>query len=88
MAPQIGPKEAPTMLKKGIRFAATPVTASTIPTAAPAMVEATRGTPGIIVEKLLPAINAQKHVAGMEAMAKRKNMAEPTGPPMAWIALS
>jgi hypothetical protein len=49
------------------------------------MVEATRGTPGIMVEKLLPAINAQKHVAGMEAMAKRKNMAVPITPPMEWI---
>ena len=82
MAPQIGPKEAPTMVKKGTRFAATPVTASTIPTTAPAMVDATRGTPGIMVEKLLPAMNAQKHVAGMDAMAKRKNMAVPITPPM------
>jgi hypothetical protein len=52
------------------------------------MLEATLGTPGIIVEKLLPTINAQKQVAGMEAMAKRKNMAVAVGPPIACMTLS
>ena len=59
-----------------------PVTARIIPTMAATQLEETRGTPGIIVEKLLPAIVAQKQVAGMEAMANRKNMAVAMGPPM------
>ena len=70
------------MLKKEIRCAATPVTASAMPTAAAAMLEETRGTRGIIVEKLLPAMKMQKHVAGIEAIANRKNMDVAIGPPM------
>lgn len=76
------------MVKKEIRLAATPVTATTMPIAAPAIVDAPRGTPGIIVEKQLPTMNAQKHVGGMEAMTKKKNMAEATGPSMSWITVS
>ena len=53
-----------------------------MPTAAAAMVEATRGTLGIMVLKLLPAMKMQKHVGGIEAMAKRISMAEEMGPPM------
>ena len=75
MAPQMGPKDAPTMVKKPIRLAATPVTARTIATVTPAMVEDMRFTPGIMVEKLLPAMKAQKQAGPMEAMANRKNMA-------------
>ncbi len=71
MAPQMGPKDAPTMVKKPIRFCATPVTASTIDTVTPAMVEEMRGTPGIMVEKLLPAINAQKQ-AGARPGGERR----------------
>ena len=82
MAPQMGPNEAPTMVKKPTRFAATPVTASTMPTAPAARLEATRGTPGIMVEKLLPAMKMQKQVAGMEASANRKNIDVAMGPPM------
>ena len=83
MAPMIGPKLAPTMVKNPIRLAATPVIASRTPTAAAAIVLDTRGTPGIMVVKLLPAMNAQKHEAGMEAMANRNSIAEAIGPPMA-----
>jgi len=54
MAPQIGPNDAPTMVKNEIRLAATPVIASKTPMAAPIIVEATRGTAGIMVAKLLP----------------------------------
>ena len=72
-------------MKNAIRFAATPVTASTTPTAAPAIVLDTRGTLGIIVLKLLPAMNAQKHVAGIDAIANRNSIADAIGPPMAWI---
>src|ERR1035438_7484392 len=83
MAPMIGPKLAPTIVKNPIRLAATPVIASRTPTAAAAIVLDTRGTPGIIVLKLLPAMNAQKHEAGIDAMANRNSMADAIGPPMA-----
>src|ERR1035438_3891478 len=83
MAPMMGPKLAPTMVKNPIRLAATPVIASRTPTAPAAIVLDTRGTLGIMVLKLLPAINAQKHAAGMEAIANRNNMAEAMGPPIA-----
>ena len=82
MAPQMGPNDAPTMVKKPIRFSATPVTARTIATVMPAMVDDMRFTPGIMVEKLLPAMKAQKQADGMEAMVNRKNMAVASGPPM------
>src|SRR5579871_731631 len=88
MAPQIGPNDAPTIVKNEIRLAATPVTARRIPTAAPAIVEATRGTLGIIVLKLFPAMKAQKQVGGTEAIANSRNIAEPIGPPMVWITAS
>ena len=53
-----------------------------IATPTPTIVEPTRGTPGIMVEKLLPAIKAQKQAGGIEAIVKRKNMAVAIGPPM------
>ena len=84
MAPQMGPNDAPTMEKKPIRFSATPVTARTMATVTPAMVEDMRDTPGIIVEKLLPAMNAQKQAGVMQAMVNRKNIADARKPPMAW----
>jgi hypothetical protein len=46
------------------------------------MVEVIRGIPGIIVEKLLLAMKAQKQVAGIEAMAKRKNIVAAIAPPI------
>ena len=70
------------IVKKEIRFAATPVTARMMPIAAPHIVEATRGTLGIIVFKLLPAMNAQKQVDGTEATANSRNITDPIGPPM------
>src|ERR1035438_8669487 len=83
MAPMMGPKLAPTMVKNPIRLAATPVIANRTPTAPAAIVLDTRGTLGIMVLKLLPAMNAQKHDAGMDAMANRNSMADAMGPPMA-----
>src|SRR5215831_16131418 len=76
------------IVKKLIRFAATPVTARTMPMAAPHMVEATRGTLGIIVLRLLPAMNAQKQVDGTEATANNRNIPEPSGPPIFLITSS
>ena len=37
------------------------------------MLDDTRGTPGIIVEKLFPAMKMQKHVAGMDAMLNKQS---------------
>ena len=47
-----------------------------------------RGTPGIMVEKLLPAMKAQKQAGAMEAMVNSKNMAVAMMPPMAPITSS
>src|SRR5260370_11036730 len=82
MAPQIGPKDAPTIWKNVTRFAATPVMARITATVTPNIVDDMRGTPGIIVEKLLPAMNAQKQAGVTEANANRKNMALASHPPM------
>ena len=76
------------MVKKPTRSAATPVTASTIDTVTPAMVEEMRGTPGIMVEKLLPAMKAQKQAGAIEAMVNSKNMAVARMPPIAPITSS
>jgi hypothetical protein len=40
---------------------------------APTIVEVVRGTPGIIVAKLFPAMNEEKHMGAMEATANKKN---------------
>ena len=84
----MGPKDAPTITKNPIRFAATPVTAKMMAMVTPTIVEAIRGTLGIMVLKLFPAINAQKHAGGTEASVNRKNMAVAIGPPMALITSS
>src|ERR1039458_1040848 len=88
MAPQIGPNDAPTMCKKPIKFWATPVTASTMDTVTPAMVEGMRGTPGIMDEKVLPAINAQKQAGATAAMADRAHTEVASKPPMDRITSS
>src|ERR1700722_18371539 len=80
MAPQIGPKEAPTLVKNPSKFWATPVTASNIPTVTAITVERLRGTLGSMVAKLFEAINVQKHVGATEAAANRKKMAEANAP--------
>ena len=72
MAPQIGPNEAPIIVNRPIRFAAAPVIASTAATIAPAIVDVIRGTPGIIVARLLPAMKDEKHIGATEATANRK----------------
>ena len=55
------------------RFAATPVIASTAATTAPTIVDVDRGTPGIMVARLFPAMNEEKHIGTIEAIAKSKN---------------
>lgn len=57
-------------------------------TVMPVMVDDMRFTPGIMVEKLLPAIMAQKQAEGIEAMVKRKNIAVASMPPMPAITAS
>jgi hypothetical protein len=51
-------------------------------TVTPVIVEDIRATPGIMVEKLLPAMKAQKQAGAMEASAKRKKVALESHPPM------
>jgi hypothetical protein len=74
MAPQIGPKEAPTRLKNPTRLFAMPVTANKTLTVRAARVETVLGIFGSMVVKLFDAMNDEKQVGTMEAMAKRKNM--------------
>ena len=76
------------MVKKPIRFSATPGTASTIATVTATIIDDMRFTPGIIVEKLLPAISAQKHADGIEAIANRKNIEVASNPPREAITAS
>ena len=83
----IGPKDAPMMVNRPTRFAATPVIARTAAITAPTMVEVMRGTPGIIVARLLPAMKDEKHMETIEAMAKKKNAIE-AKPPVCAIAES
>ena len=70
----MGPKEAATRLKKPTRLLAMPVTAKRTLTVRAASVETVRGILGNIVLKLFDAMNDEKQVGTMEAMAKRKNM--------------
>jgi len=49
------------------------------------MVLAMRGMPGSMVEKLLPAMKAQKHAGAMDAIANRKNIAVARNPPITAI---
>jgi len=74
MAPQMGPKDAPTTVKKPTRFPATPVIARMALRVTPASVETLRGIRGSMVLKLFDAINDEKHVGTIDAAAKRKNM--------------
>jgi hypothetical protein len=74
MAPQIGPKEAATRLKNPTRLLATPVTANRTLTVRAARVETVRGILGSMVLKLFDAINDEKQVGTIDAMAKRKNI--------------
>src|SRR5215472_8461522 len=76
------------IVKNEIRLAATPVTARIIPIMAPHIVDATRGTLGIMVFRLLPAIKAQKHVGGIDATANNRNIAEAMAPPEALMMSS
>jgi hypothetical protein len=74
MAPQIGPKDAATRLKKPTRLFATPVTAKRTLTVRAARVDAVRGIFGSMVLKLFDAMNDEKQVGTMDAIAKRKNI--------------
>jgi hypothetical protein len=81
----MGPNDAATRLKKPTRLFATPVAARRTLMVRAIMVETMRGIFGSIVLKLFDAMNDEKQVGTMEAMAKRKNM---TGarPPILAIA--
>jgi hypothetical protein len=54
------------------RFAAAPVIARVAAITAPTIVDVDRATPGIMVAKLFPATNEEKHMGAIEATAKRK----------------
>ena len=69
------------MVNTPTRSPAAPVAASTMAITAPTMVLAIRGMRGSMVEKLLPAMKAQKHAGAIEAIANRKNMAVARYPP-------
>src|ERR1700722_3393708 len=87
MAPMIGPNDAPMMVNSPTRLAATPVIARIAATTAPTMVEVMRDTPGIMVARLLPAINEEKHIDTMDAMANNKKAIE-AKPPVCAMAES
>jgi hypothetical protein len=74
MAPQIGPKDAPTIEKNSTRLLARPLIARSALTVTPVSVEMLRGILGNIVVKLLDPIKVEKQVGTSEAAAKRKNM--------------
>src|SRR3989304_1251149 len=74
MAPQMGPKEAPMRPKKAPRFPAMPVAARIMPMVAPASVRGTRGSEGIMVERLVPMMEEQKHAGAMDPIARRMSM--------------
>src|SRR2546422_4947914 len=83
MAPQIGPKDAPTIWKKTIRCWATPVMARRAPMVTPTSVETVLGILGSIVPKLFEAMKVQKQVGASEAAAKRKKMMGASAPTLA-----
>src|SRR6185437_3856302 len=87
IAPQIGPKEAPMMVKRPTRLAATPAIASSAAITAPTMVIVVRATPGIIVARLFPAMQDEKHIGATDAAANRKK-AIAAKPPVCAIAES
>src|SRR6185312_12469806 len=87
IAPQMGPKDAPTIPKKPTRLPARPVIAKMALTVIAATVEAVRGILGNIVLKLLAAINDEKQVGTREAAAKRKNMRGANAPTLAIAAV-
>ncbi len=74
MAPQIGPNDAPINPKNATRFPAIPSAARIMPIVAPPSVQTSRETEGIIVERLLPMMNEQKHAGAIEPIAKSRNM--------------
>src|SRR5437773_7931153 len=76
MAPQIGPKDAPTIWKKGTRLPATRVMAREAPTVTATRVETPRGILGSMVPRLLAMMNVQKQVGATEAAAKTKKVTE------------
>jgi hypothetical protein len=87
MAPQMGPKDAATMLKKPIRLSATPLMARIALNVTPAMVDTGRETLGNMVLKLLAAMKAEKQVGTRQAAAKRKNITGARAPTLAMAAV-
>src|ERR1035437_7964807 len=76
IAPKMGPKEAPMILKTMMAWPAKPVMARTMLTAAPMPTEMNGFTPDSVVLKLLAAMNEEKHADGNAEMASR-NMISP-----------
>src|SRR5262245_9342500 len=74
MAPQMGPKDAPTIPKKPTRLSASPVTASRAATVTLTSVEMLRGTRGSMVPKHVEITKQQKQVGAREAAAKSRNI--------------
>jgi hypothetical protein len=70
----MGPNDAATRLKNPTRLFATPVAARRALMVRAIIVETMRGIFGSIVLKLFDAMNDEKQVGTIEAMAKRKNM--------------
>jgi hypothetical protein len=87
MAPQIGPNEAATMLKKPTRLSASPVSASTALKVTAAMVETGREIFGSMVLKLLAPMNAEKQVGTRQAAANRKNITGANPPTLAIVVV-
>src|SRR6476469_4772847 len=87
IAPQIGPNDAPTILKKPTRLLATPVIANSALTVMAATVDTVRGILGSMVLKLFAAMKDEKHVGTKEAAAKRKNITGANAPTLAMAAV-
>jgi hypothetical protein len=87
MAPQMGPNDAATRLKKPTRLFATPVAARRTLMVRAMRVETMRGIFGNMVLKLFDAMNEEKHVGTMEAIAKRKNITGASVPTLEMAAV-
>jgi hypothetical protein len=83
----MGPNDAATKLKKPTRLLATPVVARITLIVRAMSVETMRGIFGSIVLKLFEAMNEEKQVGTIEAMAKRKNMTGARAPTLAIAAV-
>ena len=83
MAPQMGPKDAPTIEKNPTRLLARPLIARHALTVTAASVEMLRGILGNIVLKLLAAMKVEKQVGTSVAAANRRNIIGAKAPTLA-----